>query len=200
MTMTESIVEDEAAAGAVPRARGLVRGALRAGSALLLLAAVIALLSGVLLPRLAGATAYTVMSGSMSPTYPPGTLVVVRPTDPDDIHVGDVVTFETDSETKAVVTHRVVNTLISTDGTGQRQFVVQGDANAMPDALAVRAEQLRGTVWYAVPWLGRANLWLTGPLRQVLVDLGAVLLLCFGAVSVVSGVREQRRGREANDA
>ena len=39
----------------------------------------------VLVPRVGGATPYTVLTGSMAPTYPPGSLVVVRPVDPESI-------------------------------------------------------------------------------------------------------------------
>ena len=36
----------------------------------------------IVIPRLTGSTPYTVLTGSMVPTYPPGTLIVVKPEDP----------------------------------------------------------------------------------------------------------------------
>ena len=52
---------------------------------LVILGAVAVLLVAVVVPRVAGATPYTVLTGSMAPAYPPGTLVVVRPVDPGDL-------------------------------------------------------------------------------------------------------------------
>ena len=45
--------------------------------------------AAVLVPRLTGSTPMTVLTGSMAPSYPPGTLVVVRPGPADDIAIGD---------------------------------------------------------------------------------------------------------------
>ncbi len=72
----------------------------------LCLAAVIAV--AVVVPRLAGARPYVVLTGSMRPGMPPGTLVVVRPVDPRSIGVGDVITYQVASGEPDVVTHRVV--------------------------------------------------------------------------------------------
>lgn len=187
------------------RRRSLGARCFRAGAWLLLLVTMAGFVSGVLVPRLSGATSYAVLTGSMSPAYPPGTLLVVRPTDPDDIRVGDVVTFRTGTgESGQVVTHRVVDTLVGTggaEGTGERLFVVKGDANPIPDTLAVSAEQIQGTVWYAVPWLGRVNVWLAGGVQGLLADIAAAALIGFGALSLVRGLRDRRRDKqEVGDA
>ena len=52
------------------------------------------LLVALVVPRLAGATPYVVLTGSMQPKMPPGTLVVARPVDPMSIAPGDVVTYQ----------------------------------------------------------------------------------------------------------
>ncbi len=112
--------------------------------------------AAVLVPRLTGATPMTVLTGSMAPSYPPGTLVVVRPGPADDIAIGDAITYQLRSGEPTVVTHRVVG--VGYDGKGERVFTTQGDANQSPDREQVRAVQVRGEVWYAVPWIGRLNL------------------------------------------
>jgi signal peptidase len=65
-------------------------------------------LVGVVAPLVLGATPYTVLTGSMRPTYPPGTMVVVRPVDVERVAPGDVVTYQLASGRPEVVTHRVV--------------------------------------------------------------------------------------------
>ena len=73
-------------------------------------------LAAVVVPRLAGATPYTVLTGSMTPAYPPGSLVVVRPVEPNEVRIGDVVTYQLRSGEPAVATHRVVGVGWSADG------------------------------------------------------------------------------------
>ena len=53
--------------------------------------------AAVLVPRLGGATPYTILTGSMTPKMPPGTLVVVKPRPIDKIGIGDVITYQFES-------------------------------------------------------------------------------------------------------
>src|SRR5690348_1134464 len=99
-----------------------------AGKALALLAAglvVLVLALVVVIPRVGGGTAYTVLTGSMRPTMPPGTLVVVRPVKPEQIAVGDVVTYQIESGDPTVATHRVV--AVGIDMKGEYRFTMKGD-------------------------------------------------------------------------
>ena len=72
--------------------------------------------------RLFGLTPYAVLSGSMEPEYPTGSLIYVRDVDPADVAVGDAITFELESG--ALVTHEVYE--IDSDA---RAFRTQGIAN-----------------------------------------------------------------------
>jgi signal peptidase len=45
----------------------------------------------VALPMLTKSTPFTVLTSSMTPSYPAGTLVIVKPTDPQQIRIGDQV-------------------------------------------------------------------------------------------------------------
>ncbi|MEQ4498545.1 signal peptidase I [Nocardioides kribbensis] len=174
------------------RSRGTARGwagQVAAWTVLLAVAAVVA--AGVVVPRVVGATPYTVLTGSMAPTYPPGTLVVVRPVDADDVGPGTPVTFQLESGRPEVVTHRVVD--VAYDLTGRRLLTTQGDANPVPDAEPVEAAQLRGEVWYAVPHLGRVNALLTGHQRQVAVWVVGGGLLAYAGAMFVGAARERGR-------
>src|SRR3954471_10758595 len=66
------------------------------------------LLVALIVPRLAGATPYVIETGSMRPSMPPGTLVVVKPAQVGEIRAGDVMTYQVKSGESTVVTHRVV--------------------------------------------------------------------------------------------
>ncbi len=119
----------------------------------------------VLVPRLGGATPYTILTGSMRPDMPPGTLAVVKPISVDNIAVGDVVTYQLNSGEPTVVTHRV--TAMGTTVKGKLTFTTQGDANDVADAKQVRPVQIKGKLWYSVPYLGYVNNAITGNERRV---------------------------------
>ena len=74
------------------------------GAIVALFVVVAILLVGV---RLVGLEPYTVLSGSMEPTYPVGSLIYVKSVDPQDVTVGQPITFVL-NEDLVVATHRVV--------------------------------------------------------------------------------------------
>ena len=139
------------------------------------LAAVAAIALAVVVPRLGGATPYTVLTGSMRPGMPPGTLVVVRPVEAEQISTGIVVTYQLRSGDPTVVTHRVVSQGI--DGLGQQVFRTQGDANSVPDEWWVQPVQIVGERWYSVPYLGYVSNVLTGQERQMGIYAVSVVLI-----------------------
>lgn len=153
-------------------------------------AVVLVLAVAVLVPRIAGATPYTVLTGSMRPDLPPGTLVVVKPIPADEISVGTVVTYQLSSGKATVVTHRVK--AISSTIAGSKTFTTQGDANNVADAEPVLPVQIKGEVWYSVPYLGYANDVLTGSERQIVVVVVATLLLGYASFMFVGSARDRR--------
>jgi signal peptidase len=162
---------------------------------LVILTALAAVALAVAVPRIAGGTPYTVLTGSMEPGLPPGTLVVVRPVDPEDIAVGDVITFQLESGKPAVATHRVV--AVGTRLDGEQVFTTQGDANGAPDRNPVRTVQVQGRLWYSVPYLGHLNSALTGKQRQGAVLVVSVLLAGYAAFMFVGAVRDGVRRRRS---
>ena len=128
------------------------------------------LLAGV---RLIGLTPYTVLSGSMEPTYPVGSIIYVRDVDPAELKVGDPVTFYLSGTT--VATHRIIE--VAGEGTPQLAFRTQGDANDKPDGLTP-ASRIIGKPVFAVPWLGYVSAYVQTPAGLIcIVGGGGVLLL-----------------------
>ncbi|MDR7310905.1 signal peptidase [Nocardioides luteus] len=148
---------------------------------------------GVAVPRIVGGEALTVLSGSMRPGMPPGSLVVVRPVDPATLRIGDVITFQLRSGEPAVATHRITG--IGTDTTGERIFTTRGDANDADDVKPVRVVQVRGERWYWLPYVGRVNSLLTGEQRAITRLVGAGLLGGYALVMFGGAVRDRRRER-----
>ncbi|MFI7494743.1 signal peptidase I [Kocuria sp. M4R2S49] len=159
-----------------------------------LLAAVAALLLAVVVVPLAlGWVPLTVLSGSMEPTVPTGSQVVVAPLEGEDdaagLSTGDVVTFMPRPDDPTLVTHRIVG--VAVDGEGRRSFTTRGDANAVPDAEPVTADQLRGLVRYHVPWAGYAATLLDAEQKRGGVVLVAASLFCYALWQLVGAVRDR---------
>ena len=149
----------------------------------------------IVVPKATGSMPLTVLTQSMEPTLPPGTLLVVRPTPIDDIRVGDVVTYQIVSGQPAVVSHRVVS-VSSSSSDGERTFVLKGDNNAEADPAPVTAVQIRGVVWYSVPEIGIVNQVVNGS-RSWLIPAVAGVLLTHGAVMMTAGFVSAARRRRA---
>ncbi len=98
------------------------------------------------LPRLAGIETLTVVSGSMEPTIPVGSLVFVDNSAPEDIKEGEIIAFQNSG---IYVTHRAVENRVL-DG----EFVTKGDANQEVDLNTVTYDHFAGKVFFHVPMLG----------------------------------------------
>ncbi|EAR25736.1 peptidase S26B, eukaryotic signal peptidase [marine actinobacterium PHSC20C1] len=152
----------------------------------------------IVIPAVAGATPLTVLTSSMEPGLPPGTLVVVKPIDPNEIAMGDVITYQIESGKPGVITHRVTGVTNSSDGS--RTFTLQGDNNDVADELQVLPIQVVGKLWYSVPWIGNVSNYVNGDGRSWLAPLVAVSLFVYAGFMISSGVlssaRKRKRARE----
>ncbi|MEX2292938.1 MAG: signal peptidase I [Acidimicrobiales bacterium] len=126
-------------------------------------------------PRTGTYRTVSVLTGSMQPTMPPGSLLVVVPVEPASLAVGDVITFEAPTVDHPVVTHRIVQVLES----GEHPVIrTQGDANDAPDAWVARiSEAPAWRVAMVVPQAGRAISFLRGPLPRTLAIYVTPLLI-----------------------
>lgn len=144
----------------------------------------------IVVPKATGARPLTVLSGSMAPTYDPGDVVIVRPTDTDELQVGDVITFQPVSDDPRLTTHRIDAIAYGDEG---EEYITKGDANDSVDRAPVKPEQVMGEIWYAVPLVGHVSVWMASGWLGTAVNFIAVLLLLYGVSLVVSGLRERRR-------
>lgn len=97
---------------------------------------------------------YTVLTGSMSPTYNVGDIIFVQIKDPESINEGDVITFNPSRDSDAYLTHRVVEKIENYQGSGVTCFRTKGDANDSEDSFLIEGERVIGTVSFGIPKLG----------------------------------------------
>lgn len=95
---------------------------------------------------------FTVVSGSMKPTYDIGDVLISKETDASKIKVGDTISYlgRAGSFRDKVITHKVVG--IEKDENGKYVFRTKGTANLVEDPL-VYQDQLYGVVVYKVKLL-----------------------------------------------
>ncbi|WP_411732224.1 signal peptidase I [Paeniglutamicibacter sp.] len=170
----------------------------RAGTALSFIALVAAALAALVLivvPLLTGSQTYSVLTSSMMPNYGPGTLLVVKPAPFESLKVGDVVTYQLESGRPGVITHRVES--IAADQLGQRTLVTRGDNNDVADETPVTRMQMRGKLFYAVPYAGFAANWLGTHDRGLVGNLAAAGLIGYGAITMIRSLAARRRAAEA---
>ncbi len=103
-------------------------------------------------PMVAGRYLFIVLSGSMEPSFDTGSVVLVKPTAPEEVKVGDVVTFSGFAGTKQLTTHRVAE--IQNDEDYGLLFITKGDANEHNDPDPVLAKNIVGTVTGHIPLIG----------------------------------------------
>ncbi|MBF0671097.1 MAG: signal peptidase I [Salinibacterium sp.] len=146
----------------------------------------------IVVPAATGSTPLTVLTSSMEPSLPPGTLVIVKPAEASDIRVGEVMTYQLESGKAVYVTHRVTEK--STSSNGEVTFTTKGDNNDVEDPAAVQEVQILGEVWYSVPWIGYINN-MVGGNRGWLVPTIAIGLFLYAGYMLASGLATSLRKR-----
>ena len=121
--------------------------------------------------RLMGVQVFSIISGSMEPEYPVGSLICVKEIDSREVAVGDVITYVLPSGTPS--THRVIK--VSAD---HEYFYTKGDANEKADTSPVFYKNVIGTPVLTIPYLGYvAYVVQSPPGSYIAISACAVLLL-----------------------
>ena len=206
----QSIQADSAPADSAPvdrvRYQGL-RRALRWTFTGVSTVVVVIAIAAVVLPRLLGAVPLVVLTGSMVPAFGPGDLVISQPVDPESLAVGDVITYQPESDNPALITHRVK--ALAYGSSGLANVITRGDANSADDA-AVLPGQVVGKYLYHIPLIGYLTVVIPTEYKPLFMNgLGAVFILAalvYGAQSVRRGGTKKartpigQRGHRAKDA
>lgn len=94
---------------------------------------------------------FAILSGSMEPTLPIGSFVVVSRLPHTELQVGDIIAIRSPSTSGHVVIHRITRTYT----VGQTDLVeTKGDANTNGDSWKVSRGEIIGNVRWCVPYLG----------------------------------------------
>ncbi len=126
--------------------------------------------------RVIGLNVYTVLSGSMEPTYHTGSLIYVKKVDYTKLEAQDVITFMLDEDT--IATHRIVEVVPDETDPSVIRYRTKGDANDAVDGSLVHYKNVIGSPVFSIPKLGYlANYIQKPPGMYVAISAGAILMM-----------------------
>lgn len=122
---------------------------------------------------LLGFKAYIVLSGSMSPTFEAGSMILVKKVPADSLKVGDILTYKPSPESNVLLTHRII--AVNNEQGAEPTFKTQGDANNTADQGIVTEAEMMGKVILHINNLGMFFLFLQTPLGMGLIVIAIIL-------------------------
>lgn len=153
------------------------------GTAMLLILVVICI--PLTIPRMMGYEIYSVISGSMEPALPVGSLVYIGREEPKNIEKDEVIAFYGAKDSNAIITHRVVENRVV-----MGEFITKGDANKTNDMNAVPYGNFIGKVEFSLPVRGYVAQLITSIEGKIVA--GAVILVAL-VLQIIASAIEKRR-------
>ncbi|MCP1111200.1 signal peptidase I [Ohessyouella blattaphilus] len=147
--------------------------------------------AALLLPKLLGYESMVVISGSMEPNIPVGSIVLAKETEPSTLEAGDVISYYISKDT--VVTHRVVKV-----DAEKQEIVTKGDNNNAEDANPVMFENVIGKVRLHLPYVGQLSLYIRTPLGIGVGCSVVVVLLLLNFLPSIwkAGEKEEKKPKK----
>jgi len=127
--------------------------------------------------RLLGMQVYTVITGSMEPNYPVGSIIYVKEVDPTTLKEKDVITFMLSENT--IATHRIVEVIPDEKNPEYVRFRTKGDNNDIVDTSLVHSKNVLGKVVGMIPYLGYVSDFVQHP-------PGSYITMAVAAVMIVA--------------
>jgi len=143
---------------------------------------------------------YTIVSGSMTPNINVYDVIVdSRVDNPDNIKVGDVITFRSTSSISRdlIVTHRVVDIK---QVNGKIEYVTKGDYNATSDSDTAKFENVIGKVVMRFPQLGRVQFFLATKMGWfIVVLLPAACVIIYDIIKLIKLIAIKKNSDSIKD-
>lgn len=145
--------------------------------------------------RLVGLQVFTVLSGSMEPTYHTGSLIYVKKVDYTKLAAQDVITFMLDENT--VATHRIVEVVPDDEDASVLRYRTKGDANDAEDGSLVHYKNVIGTPVFTIPGLGYVASYIQDPPgTYIAISIGAILLVLVFIPDLLEDDKKKKKKRK----
>ena len=123
------------------------------------------------IPTFFGYKVFDVLTGSMEPTIPEGSLIIIKETPQNEIENGDVITFRFEGQ-DSIVTHRIVEVI--NDG---QEFITKGDANNANDSRPIKYNEIEGVVTNSFEGVGDIMTMLSNNMLYIIIGILGISIL-----------------------
>ena len=159
-------------------------------SAIIVLLAV--LLVGV---RIFGVQVLTILSPSMEPKYPTGSVIYLVKEDPAKLKVNDVITFKISGNMTA--THRIIEIVPDEDDQSIVRFRTKGDNNDTADGSLVNLNDVVGKPVFCIPLLGYLATYIQSPPGSyVTLGVGLAMILLVVIADMLTDDKKENKNKK----
>ncbi|MBI2021769.1 signal peptidase I [Candidatus Daviesbacteria bacterium] len=135
-------------------------------------------------PVLAGFRSFVVLTGSMQPLIPTGSIVYSQKS--PSYGKGDIVSFESGG---VVITHRIIGVVKKEGGTF---FKTKGDANNVSDTQLIPQNKVIGKIQFLFPYLGKLLFFLrTLPGFILMIVLPTIIFITLEILNIKKELEKQ---------
>lgn len=124
-----------------------------------------------------------VLSGSMEPSMPVGSIVIIKPIDTQSLKIGDVICYH--ASDSMLITHRIIEV-------NEAGFITKGDANEEADLKIVNQKDIVGSAVLSLPFIGYLGSFIRTPIGFTLL---LVLPACSAIILEVKTIIKEKRKR-----
>jgi signal peptidase I len=122
---------------------------------------------------------YVVLSGSMEPAIPTGSVIAV--TERDSYDVDDIITFTIKEDPPLKFTHRVVEKKVQSEA----KYITKGDANEYVDLTPVEEEKVVGKTILTIPFVGYFANFIQKPLGLLLLVILPAIVILASEITII---------------
>lgn len=149
--------------------------------------------------RIFGVQVYGVLTGSMEPAYPTGSLIYVKDVEASELRVNDVITFSVSPG--VIATHRIVEIVPDENNPSIVRYRTKGDANREVDAALVGENNIIGRAMFAIPQLGFLASYIQQPpgIYVAILVCGLMIAFVFYTDSLDSKQKQQNQPQQQEE-
>ncbi len=145
--------------------------------------------------KLFGIEVLTILSPSMEPKYPTGSLIYLVDVDKvSDLKIGDVITFQITDKTTA--THRIKEIIPDENNPKILRFRTKGDNNDTYDGKLVEFKDVKGKAVFCIPLLGYLAMYMQTRVGSIVAIAAALAVIMF--VMIVDIITDDK-GKNKNN-
>lgn len=148
--------------------------------------------------KLLGVDVYTILSPSMEPDYPTGSLIYIVDVDPAELKERDVITFKISETTTA--THRIIELIPDEDDPSITRFRTKGDNNDTFDGSLVEFSDVIGKPVFCIPYLGFLAKYIqTPPGSYVALGISIAMILFVIIVDTITEDKDDKKKKSKKE-